>query len=120
MADFILGRLKFTFMGAWTSGYAYIKDDVVSVGGRTYVCTANHTSAATFSLDASSWKIMVDGMRWQGAWTSSTPYQINDIVNYSNTVYTCSTAHTSTSSFDSSKFQTFFALSGIFDAGLIT
>lgn len=109
MPDFILGRLKFKFLGAWSASYAYIKDDVVRVGGRAYVCTANHTSTSTFLADSSSWSLMVDGMRWRGAWAGSTAYEINDIVNYSGNAKICNTAHTSTSTWgdNSTKFDNF-------------
>ena len=119
MADFVLGRLKFTFLGPWVTGYAYIKDDVVSVGGSSYVCMSNHTSSGTFALDSANWSVMVDGQRWVGEWTSTTSYEVNDIVKYLNVIYLCTTAHTSTSTFDATKFDIFFALSGVIDAGSI-
>jgi hypothetical protein len=110
MADFILGRLKFKFQGAWTASTPYIKDDVVRVGGRCYVCIDNHTSAAAFATDAGeSWDLMVDGMAWRGAWASSTPYEINDIVNHSSSAYICNEAHTSGAAWldNSDKFDSF-------------
>ena len=48
MADFILGRLKFHFKGAWTTATAYIKDDVITYGGNSFVCLVNHTAASDF------------------------------------------------------------------------
>jgi hypothetical protein len=119
MADFVLGRLKFTFLGPWVTGYAYIKDDVVSVGGSSYVCMTNHTSAGTFALDSSNWDVMVDGQRWRGEWATTTSYEVNDIVKYNNTIYLCTTAHISTGSFNAIKFDIYFQLSGIIDAGSI-
>ena len=107
MPDFILGRLKFKFLGEFDPGFAYIKDDIIRVGGRAYVCTANHTSAASFSADSSNWELMVDGMRWAGIWATGTLYEINDIVNYLGNAHICVIGHTSTGSFDSSKFENF-------------
>ena len=117
MADFVLGRLKFTFLGPWASGYAYIKDDVVSVGGSSYVCMSNHTSSGTFALDLANWDVMVDGQRWRGEWATTTSYEVNDIVKYENTIYLCTTAHTSAGTFNATKFDIFFQLSGVIDAG---
>lgn len=108
MPDFILGRLKFKFMGAWEPTTDYIKDDVVRVGGRAYVCIANHTSGTTFAA-GSNWDIMVDGIRWTGPWTAATYYEVNDLVNYSGDVHICNTAHTAGATWaeQSSKFSNF-------------
>jgi len=111
MADFILGRLKFKFQGAWTATTPYIKDDVVRVGGRCYVCIDNHTSGSTFAEDSvASWDLMVDGMRWRGPWAQNNTYEINDIVNHSSSVYICNEAHSSTGAIwadNSDKFDSF-------------
>jgi len=120
MADFVLGRLKFTFLGPWVSSYPYIKDDVVSVGGSSYVCTANHTSAGVFSTNSANWSIMVEGQRWRGEWTTTTAYEVNDIVKRLNIIYLCITAHVSTGAFDPTKFVVFFQLEGVIDAGGLT
>jgi len=37
MAEFKIGRLRFVWRGVWTIGYDYVKDDVVRVGGSSYV-----------------------------------------------------------------------------------
>jgi hypothetical protein len=43
-------------------GHAYVKDDVVRVGGKVYICTTGHTSSADFYTDlASKWNITADG-----------------------------------------------------------
>jgi hypothetical protein len=39
MADFVLGRLKFTFLGPWVTATSYIKDDIITYGGIAYACT---------------------------------------------------------------------------------
>ena len=44
MAEFKLDRIRFRWKGAWSSGTAYIKDDIVSYGGKVYVCIFGHTS----------------------------------------------------------------------------
>lgn len=108
MPDFVLGRLKFKFLGEFTTGFNYIKDDIIRVGGRSYVCIANHTASLLgFTVDSASWELMVDGMRWAGAWAASTLYEINDIVNHSSDAYICVTSHTSSVAFDNTKFENF-------------
>lgn len=116
MADFILGRIKFQFQGAWTTGATYIKDDVVKFGGQSYVCMVNHTAAANFYSDLNAgtplWSLMTSGTDYKGEWTSGNGtstffYKINDVVKYGGINYICTTSHFSTSSFDPTKFSVF-------------
>jgi hypothetical protein len=99
MAEFKLGRIKFVYQGAWATGTAYVIDDVVTVGGKTYICTVSHTAASAFGTDLNHnptyWNLVSDGSLWRGAWTASTFYNIGDLVQYGGTVYACNTAHTS-------------------------
>ena len=99
MADFILGRLKFHFKGAWTTGTAYIKDDVISYGGNSFVCLVNHTGASDFYTDlnhaTAKWEQMVGGLDCKGNWAGTTLYKIDDIVTFGGSTYRCVTGHTS-------------------------
>ena len=45
MAEFKLGRLRFVWKGTWTAATAYVKDDIIRHGGKTYVAKTAHTSA---------------------------------------------------------------------------
>ena len=40
----------------------------------------------------------------KGNWVASTAYKLNDVVTYSNKVYACTIAHTSTTTFDETKW----------------
>lgn len=110
MADFRLGRLKFNWRGPWQGNTAYVIDDIVAFGGKTYVCVVNHTSVSTeeawystdFNIATPKWQLHVEGFDYKGAWTTSTFYSQNDIVTYGATVYICVADHTSASN------QTFF------------
>ena len=103
MAEFKLGRIKFVYQGAWQSGYSYVVDDVVTNGGRAYICVLNNTSSSTFATDlaggagVTKWNLLADGQAWKGNWSTSTYYNINDLVLYGNVVYLCNTAHMSCS-----------------------
>jgi len=44
MAEFKLGRIRFVWQGDWSTGRTYVADDVVSFGGKSYICIRNHTS----------------------------------------------------------------------------
>jgi len=103
MAEFKLGRLKFVWQGAWVTSTAYVKDDVVRYGGKTYVCLAGHTANANFytDLSAANWSLMGDGIAWSGTWTPSTFYKVGDIAKNGGQSYICITGHTAVSTFAS-------------------
>lgn len=101
MAEFKLGRLKFVWQGNWAAGTPYVKDDVVKYGARMYVCVTGHSSNANagqgFYTDnaLNRWEMMVDGANFRGAWSATTPYNVNDIITYGGIVYLCNTNHVS-------------------------
>jgi len=51
------------YMGAWTTGTNYLKDDIVSYSVSTYICTEDHTSGTDLFLDqaAGKWDTFVTG-----------------------------------------------------------
>jgi hypothetical protein len=99
MAEFKLGRIRFVWKDQWTTGTTYYKDDVVRVGGKTFICTTGHTGAADFYTDLdyspSRWNQMGDGQTWKGDWAPATSYVINDLVKYGGIVYIANNNHTS-------------------------
>jgi hypothetical protein len=107
MVDFVLGRLKFTYQGTWTTTFAYIKDDIVTYGGRTYVCVTNHTSNASasggFYSDSANWNLISDGIQYKGAWVTSTYYKVNDLVKYGSNIWICTAGHTSGATFQTTQ-----------------
>ena len=98
MAEFKLGRIRFIWKGAWSTGTIYYKDDVIRYGGRTYICILGHTASGTFEADQSTkWNNLADGQEWKSDWALSTIYKPNDIVKYGSLLYVCNTGHTSAS-----------------------
>jgi len=99
MAEFKLGRIRFVWKDEWTTATTYYVDDVVRVGGKTYICKVGHTAAADFYTDLtyspSKWNQLTDGQDWKGDWTTSFTYKLNDVVKYGGTVYICNNPHTS-------------------------
>ena len=99
MVDFVLGRLKFVYKGNWSTSTAYIKDDIVTYGGRSFVCVANHTSSGNvsggFYTDSANWNLINDGIANRGVWATSTFYKVNDIAKYGGKLYIATTGHTS-------------------------
>ena len=108
MADFVLGRLKFVWKNNWTTGTAYIKDDVVKHGGSVYVCILNHTAPASFTTNqATYWQKMLTGQNFAGNFTGSTLYKVDDVVLYGSSLWICTTQHTSSTTLNESNFSLF-------------
>jgi len=99
MAEFKLGRIRFVWKGAWTTGQPYLIDDVVSNGGKSYICVVNHTASSLFNTDLdfipSKWNIVADGTSWTGDWLPTHYYSPGQVVKYGATVYICKSGHTS-------------------------
>lgn len=101
MAEFILGRIKFVYRNNWAPAIAYVVDDVVTRGGKTYICIKNHTSSTDFMTDydpnpaISNWNLLADGQQWKGDWTAVTEYNSGDLVKYGGIVYQCTLPHES-------------------------
>ena len=93
MAEFKLGRIKFVWKGNWAASTTYYIDDIVQLGGKTYICRVGHASVADFNTDLeaspSKWEQFSDGQSWQGEWNTSTLYQINDLVKYGGSILKC-------------------------------
>ena len=102
MAEFKLGRIRFVWKGDWQAATTYYIDDVIRYGGRTYICAVGHTSDSEFYTDLNysptKWNQMSDGQEWRSDWSTSTSYNINDIVKYGAALYIANTPHTSNSS----------------------
>jgi len=102
MAEFKLGRIRFVWKDAWSTGTSYYKDDVVRFGGRIYICVIGHTAAADFFTDFEvvppKWNLVSDGQTWKGSWTPDTGYVYGDIVSYGARLYIANAVHTSDSS----------------------
>ena len=109
MAEFKLGRIRFIWKDNWAGSTAYLKDDVIRYGGRTYVCVTGHTSTSNFYDDLSNWNNFSDGTQWKADWSQSTFYKINDIVRYGGIIYLCKTGHTAQATLeaDQSKWDQF-------------
>ena len=99
MAEFKLGRIRFVWKDAWTGSTTYYKDDVISFGGKIYICVQGHASAADFFTDLeivpSKWNLVSDGQTWKGIWTVATTYVYGDIVQYGARLYIATAVHTS-------------------------
>jgi alpha-tubulin suppressor-like RCC1 family protein len=62
MATVNLGKIAFTWKGAWSSSSTYSKQDVVSLGGSTYVCTAESATVGSPDATPASWALFAQGV----------------------------------------------------------
>lgn len=102
MAEFKIDRLRYTWVGPWTTATIYAKDSVVSQAGKSYVCLTPHTSG-TFSTDLNNgdWTLMTSGTTWLGLWQTNFNYSVGGIVIYGGNAYICIVGHNSGASFNS-------------------
>ena len=109
MAEFKLDRFKYNWKGPWQAGFDYKRDDIVRVGGKTYVCLLTHTSNAIFGDDLNAilpgsvppqpqprWRTMTSGRTFLGEWTTGTAYNLGDVIEYQGTLWLCSDSHVAT------------------------
>jgi hypothetical protein len=104
MAEFKLGRIRFIWKDQWAAGTTYLKDDIVRLNGKVYVCVVGHTADTDFYTDLNHvptrWNQMSDGMQWRGDWEVDTVYYLNDIIKWGGQVYICTLGHTSAHTFE--------------------
>ena len=103
MSEFKLSRLRFTWLGEWTTATFYNRDAIVLHEGKTYVCLVPHTAGDFYDdlaeLPIAYWDLQAEGKSWAGEWTPSTYYSLGNIVHFAGATYYCSTQHTSASAF---------------------
>ena len=122
MAEFILDRFKYNWKGDWTAATTYDRDDIVRVGGKSYVALESHVSDAVFRTDLyyivpgsspplakPKWRVMTSGRSFDGAWTTGTVYDEGDIVLFGGTLYLCTKGHTAAAFEDNISDWTLFA-----------
>ena len=99
MAEFKLGRIRFIWKGAWTTGTQYVRDDIVQYGGKTFICILAHTAGDELDIDLNDiqpkWEQFGDGVSWRADWAISTYYKVNDIVKNGGYLYVCNQGHES-------------------------
>jgi len=111
---------------AWSINSVYGLGDIVKYGGIVYRCTVNHTSASTLAAaadpetstgleaDLSKWTVVNSGIDYKGIWNTvngvvypggTVRYKLNDIVKYGANLWQCSAGHSSTATFNTSRWN---------------
>ncbi len=117
MAEFKIGRLRYTWRGQWATQTFYNRDAVVEFNGKTYIALEPHDSGDFYDDLVQTneqgavtpyWEMMLDGRAWKQEWTPVTYYSLGNIVTYGGVVYTCTEHHTSGASvIDLTKWATY-------------
>mgnify|MGYP001221086878 CR=1 FL=1 len=103
-----LGKVRYNVRGVYNTSDAYTVDDIVNYGGGQYLCKTNTSGGSHVpGTNASYWEKISGLSRDRGNWSSSTAYQLNDIVTYiheyaynscwkyyDTSTYICRQAHT--------------------------
>ena len=110
--DILVDSLR--WKGTWTEGENYITRDIVASGGRSWVCTGDHTaSAANQPISENGggvyWDLLADvgvagndghGLEWHGEWAIGVEYRntdlLQDLVSHDGQSFICLQTHTST------------------------
>jgi hypothetical protein len=87
----------YVWQDEWTAATLYSPGDLVSNGGEVYLCLTSHTSSSAFVTGASNWAVYTSGINWATDWTSSTLYEVGDLIKYNGAVYRCTVEHQSAS-----------------------
>ena len=78
-----LGKVRYNVRGVYNTSDSYTVDDIVNYGGAQYLCKINNSSGSYIPGQNSSYWEKLSGLtRDRGNWSSSTAYQLNDIVTY--------------------------------------
>ena len=84
----------------WTVNTRYKAKDIVKYGAISYRCLTGHTSAATLALgiedDQSKWEIFLEGIEYNGDWSTATRYKKYDVVKSGGSLWRAVRGHTST------------------------
>ena len=115
-AEFKIGRLRYTWKGAWQTATFYNRDAVISYNGKSYVCIVPHTSTDFYddyeNVETSGeinpyWVIMTEGTTWKGEWQPGILYNLGAIVSYGGAVYKCIVNHTSISTITLANWESY-------------
>ena len=94
----------YTWKGDWEVGTFYSEGDIVKYKGYIYQCITSHTSVAVVSLglptQAQNWVIYQTSYNWLHQWTTSTYYELGDVVRENGVVYICTNKHQSAATDD--------------------
>ena len=88
-----LGRIRFSFLGEYSSGTTYEINDVVRYGANAYVYKNVTPASNNLPTNTTYWSLMTSGIQYEGAWSNETVYQPKDVVTFGAKAYIALSAH---------------------------
>jgi hypothetical protein len=82
-----LGKIRFSYRGAYSASVQYVQNDVVTYGANAYVYTSTTASTGNTPTNTTYWSVMTSGLQFEGTWGASASYQTNDIVTFGGKSY---------------------------------
>jgi hypothetical protein len=89
MTTIDLGKLRFYWADTWSSSTEYELNDVVKYGGNAYVYTNALATTGNLPTNTTYWKVMVEGINFNGVYSSVTAYRPGDAVTHGGNLYLC-------------------------------
>jgi trimeric autotransporter adhesin len=84
-------QLRVAAKGEWDAGTTYIKDDIVTARGSSWISLRNNNlnkvPGQTQPSSAAYWELFARGFNPVGAWSNATKYQPDDLVTNSGQTY---------------------------------
>jgi hypothetical protein len=78
---------------SWQGGYdattAYKPNQIVHHANNSYVCILEEPTAGNAPPDATYWQLLVTGFKFEGLYSNSAEYQVDDIIYYGANTYIC-------------------------------
>ena len=132
---------------AWATNTVYGLGDIVKYGGIVYRCIVNHTSASAVAAaadpetttgleaDLSKWIVVNNGIDYKGLWNvvggvpqpgGTVRYKLNDIVKFGANLWQANTGHSSTATFNPTRwtlwlpgeeYSNSWTITGVFQLG---
>ena len=82
-----LGKLRFNWVGVWSSSTQYEVNDLVKYGGDVYVYIYALKTSGNVTTDTTYWSLVQEGLSWKGEYSAATAYKIHEVVHHSNNAY---------------------------------
>lgn len=75
-----LGKLRFTYNGAYSGSTTYELNDVVAYGGNLYHYKFATSTSNVLPTNTTYWNLILSGLKYMGAWSSGTAYKVGEVV----------------------------------------
>jgi len=94
--------------GVWNNSSLYRPRDIVRYGGNLYQCVNQHGSSGSLLANINDWQLLIEGFIYQGDFSSSNEFRVNEVVKYGAYLYVCIQEHQVVNDqFDDTKWQIF-------------